>query len=72
VFTKDGAVLRGGKQVVDNERRQTSQSTGRESWDVRVYRVEQVNGPWLWLVQDGGGARGWVTSDWIVPFESEV
>jgi uncharacterized protein (TIGR03067 family) len=32
-----------------------------------VYRVERSVGPWLWLVAEKGGARGWTRSSNVVP-----
>ena len=60
VITRYGAVLKVGRQVVDDEGRGRASSRGIDQRIFRVYRVEQVNGRWLWLVEEGGGTRaGW-------------
>jgi tetratricopeptide (TPR) repeat protein len=38
----------------------------------RVYRVERAEGPWLWVVADGGGVRGWVRATEVIPFDQAV
>jgi tetratricopeptide (TPR) repeat protein len=68
VITKFGAVLRVGKQVVADAKRGASPQGG-ERLLVRVYRVERINGPWLWLVAEKGGARGWVPAGDVVSLD---
>ena len=34
-----------------------------------TYRVEQVNGPWLWLKPEGDTQSGWVPADQVVPLD---
>jgi tetratricopeptide (TPR) repeat protein len=36
---------------------------------ILFYRVEKVNGPWLWLNDEGKGVSGWVKADQVVAFE---
>ena len=55
VITKSGAVLKVGNTIVDNEKPESGFAGGLRT-DRRVYRVEHVNGPWLWL-QDEKAAR---------------
>jgi hypothetical protein len=38
----------------------------------RIYRVEQVNGPWLWLWAEGEGLSGWALADHVVPVEQAI
>ncbi len=33
------------------------------------YRVEQVNGPWLWLEPEPNGQSGWAPADQLVPID---
>lgn len=39
---------------------------------IHIYRVEQVNGPWLWIRSEGNGFRGWALADHVVPIEEGV
>jgi tetratricopeptide (TPR) repeat protein len=71
VITKFGTVLRVGKRVVDDEKREPD-ARGSERRLSRVYRVERVNGPWLWVVEEGRAARGWVRVGQVVPFEDAI
>ena len=73
VFTQFGTVLRVGNQVVDDEGRTTSLTvSGRDRAIGRVYRVEQVNGEWLWLQHEKSGVAGWVKSAYVIPYEQAV
>jgi tetratricopeptide (TPR) repeat protein len=36
----------------------------------RVYRVDRVSGPWLWLVADD--VRGWVKDEEVIPFDRAI
>ena len=38
----------------------------------RTYRVEQVNGPWLWLKAEGEGLCGWARADHVVAVEQAI
>jgi tetratricopeptide (TPR) repeat protein len=69
VITKVGAVLMVGNQVVDDEDFIKNLARGRFELSFRVYRVEHVNGPWLWLVAEQAVARGWVETSDVVPYE---
>jgi tetratricopeptide (TPR) repeat protein len=73
VITHYGAQLKVGNQVVDDEGRSHDLTVvGRDRNDFRVYRVERTNGPWLWLVEEKGTARGWVTSEWVIPYDQAI
>ena len=39
---------------------------------IRIYRVEQVNGPWLWLKAEGRGLSGWAPADQVVPVDQAI
>ena len=39
---------------------------------IRIYRVEQVNGPWLWLKAEGRGLSGWAPADLVVPVDQAI
>ena len=39
---------------------------------IETYRVEQVNGPWLWIRVEGKGLSGWVLADQVVPVEQAI
>ena len=58
VVTKQKTVLKAGDQAVD------------EGKTHRVYTVERVDGPSLWLVS--GPVAGWVRADQVVPFDQAL
>ena len=73
VFTQFGTVLKVGDTVVDDEGRTTSVATSGKDRNVsRVYRVDRVNGEWLWLKDEGSGVAGWVQSKYVVPYEQAI
>jgi tetratricopeptide (TPR) repeat protein len=73
VITHYGTVLKVGRAVVDDAKRgQNLAVSGREKREVRVYRVRAVNGPWLWLVAETGGARGWAKVEQVIPIEQAI
>src|SRR5262249_60761374 len=39
---------------------------------IHTYRVEQVNGPWLWLRAEGENLTGWAPADSVVPVEKAI
>ena len=39
---------------------------------IHIYRVEQVNGPWLWIRSESNGFRGWALADRVVPVEDGI
>ena len=58
VVRKSLTPLRVGNQIVD------------QGGTFGIYKVEQVNGDWLWLV--AGGVSGWVRSGEVVPFDKAI
>jgi len=73
VFTQFGAVLKVGKNVVDDEGRTASlAASGKDRQISRVYRVEHTNGEWLWLRDEKSGASGWVQSRYVIPYEQAI
>ncbi|MHC5542524.1 tetratricopeptide repeat protein [Singulisphaera rosea] len=67
VFTKVGTVLKVGNEVVDDEGVAKSLAvSGTRRQSVRVYRVERVNGEWLWLQDEASGTSGWVQAKQII------
>jgi tetratricopeptide (TPR) repeat protein len=71
VFVRPGAVLKIGRHVVDDSARQ-SRAARNGSALLRVYRVEHVNGPWLWLVPEHEGVRGWTKTYQVVPYDQAI
>ncbi len=39
---------------------------------IYIYRVKQVNGPWLWLRAEGEGFSGWAPVEQVLPVELAV
>jgi tetratricopeptide (TPR) repeat protein len=73
VFTQYGAVLKVGNVVVDDEGRSADMAaSGKARRSVRTYRVERVNGEWLWLKDEKSRVAGWVQSKWVVPYEQAI
>ena len=73
VITHYGAVLQIGNQVVDDEERTTNLAiSGKERSILRVYRVEHVNGNWLWLKAENRGVEGWVKAEFVIPYDRAV
>ena len=71
VVTKFGTVLKVGRQVVDDPS-QKSSASGQVRVVLRVYRVDRVKGPWLWLVPEEGGASGWVPTAQVVRYDQAI
>ena len=65
VTTKLGARLRTEPALVDNEKRDADAVSDLRNAG-RIFRVERVNGPWLWIQDGKNSAAGWVTADWLV------
>ena len=38
----------------------------------RIYRVEQVNGPWLWLKAEEEGASGWTRAAEVIRYDQAI
>jgi tetratricopeptide (TPR) repeat protein len=73
VITHYGAVLQIGNQVVDDEKRSENLAvSGKESSQFRVYRVDQVNGNWLWLKAEKEGVQGWVKVEFVIPYDQAI
>jgi len=73
VFTRYGTTLRIGSKVVDDEGRDRAQSaSGKDRRTFRVYRVEHVESPWLWLVSETQGASGWVKAGDVIPCDQAI
>jgi tetratricopeptide (TPR) repeat protein len=71
VLLQFGSVLRVGNDVVDNQKLTANARGGLRKLD-RIYRVEQVNGPWLWLQAEGVGIAGWVPAAEVIPFDQAI
>jgi tetratricopeptide (TPR) repeat protein len=70
VIIHDGAVLKVGNRVVDDENRNTNLAVSGKTRSIfRAYRVGQVNGDWLWLKAEKVGVEGWVKVESVIPFE---
>jgi tetratricopeptide (TPR) repeat protein len=39
---------------------------------IRIYHVEQVNGPWLWLTAEGRGQSGWAPANEVVAVDQAI
>jgi tetratricopeptide (TPR) repeat protein len=39
---------------------------------IHFYRVEQTNGPWLWVRAEGNGFSGWALADQVVAVEDAI
>jgi tetratricopeptide (TPR) repeat protein len=73
VFTVSGTVLRVGNTVVNDEGRTADiNASGKDRRTVRVYRVEHVNGGWLWIQHETSGVCGWVKSRDVIPYEQAI
>ncbi|HMB04412.1 MAG TPA: tetratricopeptide repeat protein, partial [Isosphaeraceae bacterium] len=57
--------------VVDDEKRQASPGGGERKIQ-RVYRVQKVDGPWLWLAAESRGSSGWVQAEQVVPIDQAI
>ena len=65
------SVLRVGKVVVDNQKRD-GRPRGGQRGTSRIYRVEKVKGPWLWLQAEKEGAAGWVRAAKVIPYDQAI
>ena len=72
VITQYGTVLQVGNQVVDDEGRGKNLARGKEQNVFRIYKVEQANGPWLWLVAEGSGVKGWAPAANVILFDQAI
>jgi len=59
VITHYGAVPQIGDRAVDDEKRSANFAvSGEDRNSFRVYRVEQANRAWLWLIAEEEGIEG--------------
>jgi len=65
-------VLQVGNQVVDDEGRGKNLARGKDQNVFRIYEVEQANGPWLWLVAEGSGVKGWAPAANVILFDQAI
>jgi tetratricopeptide (TPR) repeat protein len=73
VFTKYGTVLKVGDQVVDDEGRSNNLTiSGHDRNICRVYRIEHVDGEWLWLKAEESGAAGWSKFKDVIPYVQAI
>ncbi len=72
VITQFGTLLQVGGQVVDDAGRGKQLARGRDNQVFRIYKVEQLNGPWLWLVAEGSGVKGWAPAVNVIPFDHAI
>jgi tetratricopeptide (TPR) repeat protein len=71
VITRFGAVLQADGLVVDDEKLE-NRSRGGQRREFRIYRVEQVEGPWILIKQENGSAFGWITAGWLIPHDRAI
>ena len=71
VITKLGARLRTEPALVDNEKRDADAVSDLRNAG-RIFRVERVNPPWLWIQDGKNSTAGWVTADWLVARDEAV
>ena len=70
VVTRHGTILKVGNAVVDDENRGHDLAVaGKDRRVFRVYQVQQVESPWVWLVSENDGVQGWtkVENDQVRP-----
>jgi tetratricopeptide (TPR) repeat protein len=73
VITRYGATLHIGGRVIDDEGRDRARAaSGKDRRVFRVYRVERVEGPWLWLVSETQGISGWARAADVVPLDRAI
>jgi len=73
VITTYGTVLMDGNTVVDDAgRSENFAASGRDRRSLRIYRVDQVNGPWLLLVAEKSGVKGWAPAENVIPFDQAI
>ena len=71
VITKLGTVLNDAPQVGDDPKPEAT-STDGERHVLRVYKVEEASGPWLWLVPEKKSVSGWVRLAQVVPYDRAI
>jgi hypothetical protein len=71
VVLQFNSVLRDDMQVVDNPKLKAT-SKGNQRGSFWVYRVERVNGPWIWLKAEEASASGWILAAEVIPFDQAI
>ncbi len=71
IILQFNSVLRVGNQVVDNQKLENRDRGGQRERS-RIYRVEQVNGPWLWVKAEKEGASGWIKAAEVIPYDQAI
>jgi tetratricopeptide (TPR) repeat protein len=73
VITKAGTVLKVGNQVVDDAGRSKNLTmSGYDRNAFRIYRVEHVQGTWLWLKSEAESVAGWARAEQVIPYDQAV
>ena len=72
VITQYATVLQVGNQIVNDEGRGKNLARGKEQNIFRIYKVEQANGPWLWLVAESSGVKGWAPAANVILFDQAI
>ena len=71
VILQFNSVLRVGKDVVDNQKLEASGRGGLRETS-RIYRVEHVNGPWIWLQAEKASAAGWIPAAEVILYDQAI
>ena len=71
IILQFGSVLKVGNAVVDNQKSVANGRGGLRETS-RIYRVEQVSGPWLWLKAEKEGASGWIRANEIILYDNAI
>ena len=71
VILQFGSVLRVGNQVVDNQEL-VANSRGGQRNTFRIYKVELVNGPWIWLQAEKEGIAGWIPAAEVIRYDQAI
>ncbi len=71
VLLQFNSVLRVGDTVVDDQKRE-ARGRGGPRETRRIYRVDQVNGPWLWLQAEGEVGAGWILAAEVIPYDGAI
>src|SRR5947209_3078097 len=69
VVRKDGTLMKVGKSAVTDQRGRPLRG-GDEPFGFAVYRVERVQGGWLWLISSE--FRGWAKAADVIPLDRAV
>ena len=69
VLTRYGTVLQVDGKPVADEWRGRNLDRGKDQSAFLVYKVEQANPPWLWIVAEGSGAAGWAQASDLIDLD---